>query len=483
MSHAIYKGVALAMITAPLLAACGGGKADDPGAINSAQCAGASCGVQGPPTQGAGPAPLCPADADIVKSTYLGGAGSGEVVQLNIDATAMTYSLKFLESPVPTSAGQVTTTRKGVQLNGSVMHPPAGALPTAEQTRCAFILVPTGGTASDGSTYSTASTFNKANPPMILVGQGVAGGGIPGASIQYGGIDPLNLNPLFAALGLPITLPSGPSLFPVPGRNFDFYPFLAFANVDTNLADLKGDYNALLYHLRPSNNYTTIATTGQESFDGAGHCSVPSGSSNPACVSTGGQWAANPNGSYFTSADAPQLLPAPTIAGVFTFPRSASANMILGKVNGQVIPLVVRTGVVSLNLPPALDDESGIGMLAPATQIQSGGIDGGYVGADSNFKYTATLLQGQVGAFINPSTQASEGGVGISYTQHHPGLLTVQDASGNGGNMIGAGGLYAVFVNGAENGGVTKSSANVNSTTGTDNSSVPYFGIGAQISK
>ncbi|CAG4905229.1 hypothetical protein R54767_03170 [Paraburkholderia gardini] len=93
MSHAIIRGMALAMATAPLLVACGGGKADDPGPINSPQCSGTSCGVQGPPNQGAGAAPLCPADADIVKSTYLGGAGSGEVVRLNIDATAMTYTL------------------------------------------------------------------------------------------------------------------------------------------------------------------------------------------------------------------------------------------------------------------------------------------------------------------------------------------------------------------------------------------------------
>src|SRR5258708_28001012 len=101
MSYAIFKGMAVAMATAPLLVACGSGNADNPGPINSSQCSGSSCGVQGPPAQGAGAAALCPANADIVKSTYLGGAGSGEVVSLNIDASAMPYTLKTLQSPTP----------------------------------------------------------------------------------------------------------------------------------------------------------------------------------------------------------------------------------------------------------------------------------------------------------------------------------------------------------------------------------------------
>ena len=92
MSHAITRGLAMAIATAPLLIACGGGKADNPGPINAPQCSGSSCGVQGPPTSNAGTTALCPATADIVKTTFLGGAGSGEVVQVNIDATAMTYT-------------------------------------------------------------------------------------------------------------------------------------------------------------------------------------------------------------------------------------------------------------------------------------------------------------------------------------------------------------------------------------------------------
>ncbi len=52
MWDAINRGLALAIITAPLLIACGGGSASNPGAINAPQCSGSSCTGQGPPPQG-----------------------------------------------------------------------------------------------------------------------------------------------------------------------------------------------------------------------------------------------------------------------------------------------------------------------------------------------------------------------------------------------------------------------------------------------
>jgi len=54
-------------------------------------------------------------------------------------------------------------------------------------------------------------------------------------------------------------------------------------------------------------------------------------------------------------------------------------------------------------------------------------------------------------------------------------LIGVTDASGNTGNMIAVGGLYGIFINGEENGGVTPSSAN----SATPNQ--PYFAAGALI--
>ncbi|RKF36046.1 DUF2957 domain-containing protein [Paraburkholderia fungorum] len=470
MSHAIIRGLAMAIATAPLLTACGGGKAGDPSTISAPQCSGSTCGVQGPPATGAGAAALCPATADIVKTTYLGGAGSGEIVQVNINATAMTYTLKWLESPIPLRTGQVTPTRAGTQITGAVIHPPAGVLPTAEQTRCAFILgAGTGTGVGDGQPYTTPDFVNNPNPPMILVGLGVAGGGIPGATVEYDG---LNLGPLGSNVGA------------VPNRHFDFYPFLGFASTTTDITKLPGTYNGLLYHLTPSGSYATVATNTVETFDASGTC-TSSNTPNPnysanagGCLTTGNPLVLNSNG-YFDSQQAPQIVAQFSIPLLGRSGKSGVAHMILGQVNGATVPLVVRTGFVDTSnlLTAKVDDESGIAMLTAATPLASGGFNGGYVGADSNFKSTATLIQGGVGTFINPSTSAAEDGFGLGYGLPSPGLVGVQQANGQTGFAIASGGLYAIEIQGTVNGGIAPTSA----ISGT--SSAPYFGIGAQISK
>jgi len=378
MADAIIRGLAMAIATTPLLIACGGGKADNPGPINSPQCSGSSCGVQGPPASNGTAAALCPATADIVKSTFLGGAGSGEVVQINIDATAMTYTLKWLESPIPLRTGTVTPTRAGTQITGAVIHPPTGTLPTAEQTRCAFILgAGTGTAAGDGQPYTTPGFANNPNPPMIFVGQGVAGGGIPGATVQFDG------------LSIPLI---GSGIGAVPNRHFDFYPFLGFASTTTDITKLPGTYNGLLYHLAPSGNYSTVATSTVETFDASGTC-TSSNTANPnyspnagGCLTTGNPLTLNSNG-YFDSQQAPQIVQQFQLPLVGATGKSGTAHMILGQVNGATVPLVVRTGFINLGTAPLhldakVDDESGIAMLAAATPLASGGFDGGYVGAD-----------------------------------------------------------------------------------------------------
>ncbi|WP_027802053.1 DUF2957 domain-containing protein [Paraburkholderia dilworthii] len=473
MADAIIRGLAMAIATTPFLIACGGGKADNPGPINTPQCSGSSCGVQGPPASNGTAAALCPATADIVKSTFLGGAGSGEVVQLNIDATAMTYTLKWLESPIPLRTGTVTPTRAGTQIAGAVIHPPAGTLPTAEQTRCAFILgAGTGTAAGDGQPYTTPDFINNPNPPMIFVGQGVAGGGIPGATIQFDG------------LSIPLI---GSGIGKVPNRHFDFYPFLGFASTTTDITKLPGTYNGLLYHLAPSGNYSTVATNTVETFDASGAC-TSSNTANPnyspnagGCLTTGNPLTLNSNG-YFDSQQAPQIVQQFQLPVVGATGKSGAAHMILGQLNGATVPLVVRTGYINLGTAPLhldakVDDESGIAMLAAATPLASGGFDGGYVGADSNFKYTATLIQGNVGTFINPTTSAAESGFGLGYGLASPGLVGVKDTGGNTGLAIASGGLYAIEIQGTENEGLAPTSAN------SDTPSTPYFGIGAQISK
>ncbi|WP_345812076.1 DUF2957 domain-containing protein [Paraburkholderia sp. PREW-6R] len=473
MSHAIIRGMALAIAAAPFLIACGGGKADNPGPVNAPQCSGASCGVQGAPPTGASAAALCPATADIVKSTYLGGAGSGEVVQLNIDATAMTYTLKWIKSPIPLIHADVTVTREGTQITGAVIHPPTGTLPTAEQTRCAFILGKGTGTASNGTTYTTADFVNNPNPPMVLVGLGVAGGGIPGADVEYDGLTIL-------------PVPGLENIGAVPARHFDFYPFLGFASTSTDLTRLAGTYNGLLYHLVPSGAYAATSTNTVETFDASGNCtgSNPSNSaftpSSSGCLTTGTAWTLN-SGGYFDSQNAPQISTQLTLPSGKSGPV-AQAHMILGQINGATVPLVIRTGSVNLGTAPLhldakVDDESGIAMLAAATPLASGGFNGGYVGADSNFRYTATLIQGPIGTFINPTTSNAEDGFGLGYGLPSPGLIGVQDKAGKTGFAIASGGLYAITIQDSVNGGVATTSQLNGSSAGA-----PYFGIGAQIS-
>ncbi|WP_431821126.1 DUF2957 domain-containing protein [Burkholderia sp. F1] len=472
MSHTLSKGVATAFAIAPLLVACGGGDSGAPAPIEAPQCSGSSCGTQGPPASQPVNSALCPANADIVKSTYLGGAGSGEIVSVNIDAVAMTYTLKWLESPIPLKTGTVTPTRVGTTIAGKVIHPPTGTLPTAEQTRCAFVLTPGSGTAGDGSMYSTAADFNQANPPMLLVGMGVAGGGIPGATVQYDG---LTIIPGIVQ-----------NVGQVPNRHFDFYPFLGFASTTADLTKLPGTYNALIYHLVPSSNYATKGSNSSETFDASGACTSTSAG---GCQTTGAPWKASAKGGYFDSAKAPQTLPQTSLPLVGQTGRSATAHMVIGQLNGATVPVIVRTGNVNLGTPPLhadaqVDDESGIAVLGNATALASGGIDGGYAGADSNFKYTAALIRGGNATFVNPTTQAAEDGFTLDYGQATPGLLNLRTIppansgyAANSGLLIATGGLYATLVQGTVNGGVTPTSANAST------SSAPYFGVGAQISK
>ncbi|WP_175999145.1 DUF2957 domain-containing protein [Burkholderia stabilis] len=474
MSHALSKGVATAFAIAPFLVACGGGDSGGaPAPINAPQCSGSSCGTQGPPPSQPINGSLCPADADIVKSTYLGGAGSGEIVSVNIDAVAMTYTLKWLESPIPLVTGTVTPSRVGTSITGKVIHPPTGTLPTAEQTRCAFVLTPGSGTAPNGTTYSTAADFNPANPPMLLVGMGVAGGGIPGATVQFDGLT-------ISLAGIPLYQNVGQ----VPNRHFDFYPFLGFANTTTDLTKLPGTYNALIYHLAPSGNYVTQGTNSSETFDANGACtSTASG----GCLTTGNPWTANTaNGGYFDSTKAPQIVPQTKLPIIGATGKSATAHMVIGQLNGATVPVIVRTGNVVLGTPPLhtdaqVDDESGIAVLGAATAITSGAVDGGYAGADSNFKYTAALIRGSNASFINPTTQVEEDGFTLDYGQTTPGLLNATTIPKSGtaasGVVIATGGLYAALIQGMVNGGVTSTSAN------SSTSSTPYFGVGAQISK
>ncbi len=127
--------------------------------------------------------------------------------------------------------------------------------------------------------------------------------------------------------------------------------------MSTNVADLKGTYNALLYHLVPSNNYSTTTTQAQESFDAAGNCTVPvpaecslpddrrrvDGERRRLVLHQRG-CAANQGQTFVTGI-------ALTSLGFPAFPVVANANMVIGKINGAIVPIVVRTGQVSVPSP------------------------------------------------------------------------------------------------------------------------------------
>jgi hypothetical protein len=397
-------------------------------------------------------AALCPASADIVKDTFLGGTNAGEVASLNIDATAMTYTLKWLESSVPLRTGSMSPTRAGTQITGAVIHPPAGALPTDEQIRCTFILgAGTGTGVGDGQPYTTTDSTNNPNPPTIVVGQGVAEGGIPGATVQFGGI--------FGGLAV------------VKNRHFDFYPFFGFANTSTDVTKLAGTYNGLLYHLSPTANYATIATNSVETFDASGNCTSPSAG---GCLSVGNALTLNSNG-YFDSTNPPQIISGST-PGILRTGNLGTAHIVLGQANGETVPLIVRTGSVNA-AAVQFDDESGIAMLAAATPLASGDFDGNYIGADSNFKYTTTSIQGSKGTFIDPSTTSIESGFDLTYGLQSPGLVGVLDNNGNTGFAIASGGVYAIEIQGPQNGGLAPTSAN------SDTPNAPYFAVAAKSGK
>jgi len=177
-------GASIASVT-PLLGGCGGGS-DAP---------------QAPVVR------LCPASLDYT-TTFTGGGGSGELVQLQLDTTKLTWQVTYVESPIPAVTGTVSPTRAGTSQNGTLTM--ETGLPTQKLNQCAYQL--------------NGATLDPTRPARIFVGEGVAGGTIPGKELQFGGI-----------LGQGV----------VPDRTFPYYPFIGFSTRETNLANVAVTYNQL----------------------------------------------------------------------------------------------------------------------------------------------------------------------------------------------------------------------------------------------
>ncbi|GAB2871316.1 DUF2957 domain-containing protein [Paraburkholderia jirisanensis] len=368
-------------LAAPLLAACGGGGGGGSG---------------GAPSTQAQDARLCPATLGY-DTVFTGGAGDGELIKLQLDTTKMTWLVTYVASPIPQNPGSVQPTRAGLTANGTLTQ--ETGLPTTKLNQCAFQL--------------NGASLDPTRPARIFVGEGVAGGTIPGAEISFGGV-----------LGVGA----------VPDTKFPYYPFIGFSAIETDITKVAGTYNQVGYHQVPSQNFAPVAVDTQITInaDGswtecdhtgvnAGKCQQP-GTNLAQTAASGGAFETD----NFLGQVKPTLAPTPAAKGF----------MIVGKLRNQLVPILVRTGFASSSPTitpqgapqgPVADDESGISMLSPQATIALHSQDGEYIGVDSQFDYRTTALEGLQATMLDPfnSSQASLAtALDLDYTQSVPGIVT-----------------------------------------------------------
>ncbi|RKP55779.1 DUF2957 domain-containing protein [Pararobbsia silviterrae] len=435
---------------------------------------------------------LCPASLDY-STTYTGGSSGGDYIKVQFDTTHLSYQMQFVLSDIPTTAGQINTTRAGDTITGSFHH--ATTFASAEQNRCTFVL--DNGVSADG-TYTV--TINPADPPTLFVGEGIVTGGIPGATIEFDGV---------ALLG---------NLGAIPSRTFDFFSFIGFAETETDFAKVAGAYNELGMHLSPTGtSFQTVSPQGwqpdvvnwNETLNADGSCTITTGS-DYSCNTTGTPWTLRANAdstsdNVFVSQPTSSSSAYPSAGQeqpiILLAPSQAQAIMIVGKLGSALIPVVIRVGqsyIPSDNsalLNSVIDLEFGMSVLAPATALPASAITGSYIGPTSapecaivgnagniglqgasepSFNdlephpnlpgvfdgtyfdptagscldgtatstlaanYTATTFNGATASFIAPSATATRtSAFSLDYTQSTPGLVGVTalqafNASSNG---------------------------------------------------
>ncbi|MGA7779127.1 MAG: DUF2957 domain-containing protein [Paraburkholderia sp.] len=383
-----WKFLAAIAMTAPLVTACGGGGSTPPAPVVAA---------------------LCPTTLDY-STVYTGGGGDGELVKLQLDTTKMTWQVTYVESPIPETTGTVTPTRAGTTASGTLTQ--ETALPTAKLNQCAYQL--------------NGASLDPSRPARVFVGEGVAGGTIPGAQIQYGGV-----------LGVGA----------VPDTTFPYYPFIGFSSIETNIANLAGTYNQLGYHQIPSQNFLPVSVDAKITINADGtwtECDN-SGINAGKCEQPGTNLVQSSDGSGAFETDNFQGQAKPTLA---TTPL-AKGFMIVGKLRNQLVPILVRTGYAN---PSALqaDDESGISILAPQTSIAVNSQNGEYIGVDSQFDYRTTALEGTEATLLDPfnASQASLAtALNLDFTEAVPGVVTTTQVNASTGTtptgkMIFTGGVF-----------------------------------------
>ncbi|WP_322039339.1 DUF2957 domain-containing protein [Burkholderia diffusa] len=371
-----------------------------------------ACGGDGDPP----PAPvvrLCPQTIDY-NTVFIGGSGSGELVKVQLDTTKMTYRMTYLASPVPTTTGTVQPTRDTAPANvvDGTLADETG-LPTMKLNQCTFRM--------------QNASLDPSRPARLFLGEGVLGGAIPGATIQFDGV---------IGVGK------------IPKTTFPYYPFISFSSLETDLTKIAGTYNQLGYHQVPSQNFQPVALDQQVTINADGsyvetdNFGKKNGGQPLVSSATVNQpFTLRPDAPAFQSLNYQPQIP-PTLAALD--PAKAGKGMlIVGKLRNQLVPVFIRTGAANADLtqgPPSADDESGISFLSPQTAIAQGSQNGEYTGVDSAFNYRATALVGAQATLLDPfnaSQAALTRALNLDYTQKVPGVVTTVHADAASGPATG----------------------------------------------
>ncbi|AFQ49731.1 DUF2957 domain-containing protein [Burkholderia cepacia] len=372
----------------------------------------AACGGDGDPP----PAPvvrLCPQAIDY-NTVFIGGSGSGELVKVQLDTTKMTYRMTYLASPVPTTTGTVQPTRDTAPANvvDGTLADETG-LPTVKLNQCTFRM--------------QNASLDPNRPARLFLGEGVLGGAIPGATIQFDGV---------IGVGR------------IPKTTFPYYPFISFSSLETDLTKIAGSYNQLGYHQVPSQTFQPVALDQQVTINADGsyvetdNFGKKNGGQPLASSATVNQpFTLRPDAPAFQSLNYQPQIP-PTLAALDPA-KAGKGILIVGKLRNQLVPVFIRTGAANADLtqgPPSADDESGISFLSPRAAVAAGSQNGEYTGVDSAFNYRATALVGAQATLLDPfnaSQAALTRALNLDYTQKVPGVVTTVHADAASGPATG----------------------------------------------
>ncbi|QGZ63809.1 DUF2957 domain-containing protein [Paraburkholderia acidisoli] len=399
MKWKLFAALSIAVAMTGALSACGGGGSSSPPLVETA---------------------LCPTTLDY-STVYTGGGGDGELVKLQLDTTKKTWQITYVESPIPQTTGTVTPTRKGQVATGTLTQ--ETGLPTAKLNQCAFQL--------------NGASLDPNRPARVFIGEGVAGGTIPGAEIQFAGSGGIGV---------------------VPDTKFPYYPFIGFSSIETNIANVAGTWNQLGYHQVPSQNFLPAAVDAKITINANGTWSEcdNTGVNAGKCQQPGTNFVQSADGSGAFETDNFQGQVKPTL--VVTQP-AAKGFMIVGKLRNQLVPVLIRTGVAyptigvdpqSGAVGPVADDESGISILAPQTSVAQGSQDGEYISVDSQFDYRTLALSGTQATLLDPfnaSQAALATALDLNFAQAVPGIATTTHVGASTGStptgkMIFTGGVF-----------------------------------------